>query len=78
MLVVTVTAARAASGAPPSPPLRASRCRSYATSPCPPPPPPVCQVAFRDTVRYKLDKQLFVAAEGLYSGQYIYCGKKAT
>ncbi len=29
-------------------------------------------------MRYATDKQLFIAAEGLYSGQYIYCGKKAT
>jgi hypothetical protein len=35
-------------------------------------------VHFRHTVRYATDKQLFIAAEGLYSGQYIYCGKKAT
>jgi large subunit ribosomal protein L8e len=27
------------------------------------------QVVFRDPVRYKLQKELFVAAEGIYSGQ---------
>ena len=35
-------------------------------------------MTFRDAVRYKADKQLFIAPEGVYSGQYIYCGKKAT
>ena len=49
----------------PSPPLPAPRL-------------PLPQVHFRHTVRYATDKQLFIAAEGLYSGQYIYCGKKAT
>eukprot|EP00887_Chlorella_sp_A99_P007549 scaffold28.g7549.t1 len=39
---------------------------------------PLAKVVFRDTVRYKHDKQLFIAAEGVYSGQYIYCGKKAS
>ncbi len=29
-------------------------------------------------MRYATDKQLFIAPEGMYSGQYIYCGKKAT
>lgn len=35
-------------------------------------------MAFRNTIRYATDKQLFIAPEGMYSGQYIYCGKKAT
>jgi large subunit ribosomal protein L8e len=39
---------------------------------------PLARVTFRDPVRYKLDKQLNIAAEGLYSGQFIYCGRKAT
>ena len=29
------------------------------------------------TYRYKLNKQNFVAVEGLYTGQFIYCGKTA-
>ncbi len=33
---------------------------------------------FRDAVRYKKQKELFIAAEGVYSGQYLYAGKKAT
>ena len=32
---------------------------------------------FRDPYRYKVRKELFVACEGMYSGQFIYCGKKA-
>eukprot|EP01023_Acetabularia_acetabulum_P061357 TRINITY_DN740_c1_g1_i1.p1 TRINITY_DN740_c1_g1~~TRINITY_DN740_c1_g1_i1.p1 ORF type:complete len:258 (+),score=58.01 TRINITY_DN740_c1_g1_i1:104-877(+) len=39
---------------------------------------PLARVKFRDPVRYKLRKELFIAAEGAYTGQYIYCGKKAT
>merc|ERR1712126_317910 len=27
--------------------------------------------------RYKMKKELFVAAEGMYTGQFVYCGKKA-
>lgn len=32
-------------------------------------PPAPLQVTFRDPVRYRLDKQLTIAAEGLYTGQ---------
>ena len=32
---------------------------------------------FRDPYRYKIRKELFIAAEGMYTGQFIYCGKKA-
>jgi large subunit ribosomal protein L8e len=39
---------------------------------------PLARVNFRNTIRYATDKQLFIAPEGVYSGQYIYCGKKAT
>jgi large subunit ribosomal protein L8e len=37
---------------------------------------PLAKVQFRNTYRYKTDKETMVAAEGLYSGQFIYCGKK--
>ena len=37
---------------------------------------PLCVVAFRDRYKYGLKKELMVAAEGVYTGQYIYCGKK--
>uniref|UniRef100_T1IWF2 Large ribosomal subunit protein uL2 n=1 Tax=Strigamia maritima TaxID=126957 RepID=T1IWF2_STRMM len=39
---------------------------------------PLAVVVFRDPYRYKLRKELFLAAEGMYTGQFIYCGKKAT
>jgi large subunit ribosomal protein L8e len=39
---------------------------------------PLAVVAFRDRYKYGIKKELMVAAEGLYTGQYIYCGKKAT
>jgi hypothetical protein len=34
-------------------------------------------VTFRHTKRYQHQKELFVAAEGTYTGQFLYCGKKA-
>jgi large subunit ribosomal protein L8e len=37
---------------------------------------PLAVVAFRDRYRYGLKKELMIAAEGLYTGQFIYCGKK--
>ncbi len=37
---------------------------------------PLAKVVFRDPYRYKLRKELFVATEGMYTGQFIYCGKK--
>ena len=38
---------------------------------------PLAKITFRDPVRYRLDKQLTIAAEGLYTGQFVYCGRKA-
>merc|ERR1711976_299160 len=38
---------------------------------------PVAVVAFRDPYKYRLNKERFVAAEGMYTGQFVYCGKKA-
>jgi len=38
---------------------------------------PLAKVVFRNTHKYKHDKELFIAAEGMYSGQFIYCGRKA-
>ena len=32
---------------------------------------------FRDPYKYKVRKELFIAAEGMYSGQFVYAGKKA-
>eukprot|EP01128_Nolandella_sp_AFSM9_P010982 TRINITY_DN76_c0_g1_i2.p1 TRINITY_DN76_c0_g1~~TRINITY_DN76_c0_g1_i2.p1 ORF type:complete len:262 (+),score=64.38 TRINITY_DN76_c0_g1_i2:22-786(+) len=39
---------------------------------------PVAKVSFRSPYRYAIDKELFVCAEGIYTGQFIYVGKKAT
>jgi large subunit ribosomal protein L8e len=38
---------------------------------------PLAKVSFRHALHYKKDKQLFIAAEGMYTGQFVYCGKKA-
>jgi large subunit ribosomal protein L8e len=38
---------------------------------------PLARVSFRHPFRYKKQKELFVAAEGMYTGQFVYCGKKA-
>ncbi|KAL3676021.1 hypothetical protein R1sor_025969 [Riccia sorocarpa] len=38
---------------------------------------PLAKVTFRHAFRFKHQKELFVAAEGMYSGQFVYCGKKA-
>jgi len=39
---------------------------------------PLAVVDFRDPYRYKHRKELFLAAEGMYTGQFVYCGRKAT
>merc|ERR1712126_595272 len=38
---------------------------------------PLAIAHFRDPYRYKIKKEIFVAAEGMYTGQFVYCGKKA-
>lgn len=38
---------------------------------------PLAVVHFRDPYRYKIRKELLIATEGMYAGQFIYCGKKA-
>jgi len=38
---------------------------------------PLARVAFRHPYRYAQRIETFVAVEGLYTGQFIYCGKKA-
>jgi large subunit ribosomal protein L8e len=38
---------------------------------------PLARVVFRDPYRYKTVKNLFVAVEGLHTGQFVYCGKSA-
>lgn len=34
-------------------------------------------VVFRDPYKYKLRKELFLSVEGMYTGQFVYCGRKA-
>ena len=38
---------------------------------------PMALVKFRNTHKYKTDKELMVVAEGVHTGQFIYCGVKA-
>ncbi|XP_067949289.1 large ribosomal subunit protein uL2-like [Watersipora subatra] len=38
---------------------------------------PLAKVIFRDPYKYKKRSELFIAAEGMYTGQFLYCGKKA-
>ena len=52
---------------PPRPPTTATPAPARAT-----------QVVFNDPIRYRKAKELFIAPEGLYTGQFIYAGKKAT
>lgn len=35
-------------------------------------------VVFRDPYRYKIRQETFIATEGLSTGSFVYCGKKAT
>lgn len=39
---------------------------------------PLAKVVFRDPYRYKQRLETFIAAEGMYTGQFVYCGKKAS
>jgi large subunit ribosomal protein L8e len=38
---------------------------------------PLARVTYRDPYRYKLNHELLIAAEGMYTGQFIYSGAKA-
>jgi len=38
---------------------------------------PLARVVFRHPYKFKSVSQNFVAVEGLYSGQFVYCGRKA-
>ena len=37
---------------------------------------PLAKINFHNARAYKLDKELMPAVEGLYQGQFVYCGKK--
>lgn len=39
---------------------------------------PLAKVEFRDPYKHKTATKYFLAAEGTYTGQYIFCGKKAS
>lgn len=38
---------------------------------------PLAKVVFRDRIRYQKNTELFIASEGMYTGQFLYCGRKA-
>jgi len=38
---------------------------------------PLAHVVFRDPYRYRLKHETFLATEGMYTGQFVYAGKKA-
>ena len=38
---------------------------------------PLVRVEFRDPYHYKKNVETFIACEGMYTGQFVYCGKKA-
>lgn len=38
---------------------------------------PLAVVHFKHSYKYKTVKELFIAAEGTFTGQFIYCGKRA-
>jgi len=39
---------------------------------------PLAKVQFKNPYKYKRDKETFLAPEGLYTGQFVYCGAKAS
>lgn len=39
---------------------------------------PLAKISFRNPYKYKIDKELMVAAEGMHTGQFVYCGLKAS
>ena len=61
-----------------SPPLPQIQKTSTYIPPSPFSGAPLARVVFRDPYRYKLRKETFIATEGLHTGAFIYCGKKAT
>jgi len=37
---------------------------------------PLAKVCFRDTYKFKQHTEYFIAVEGMYTGQFVYCGSK--
>jgi large subunit ribosomal protein L8e len=38
---------------------------------------PLASVVFRHPYKYRLQREMFVATEGMFTGQFVYCGKSA-
>merc|ERR1711904_391403 len=38
---------------------------------------PLARVHFHNPRKYKIDKELMICSEGMYTGQFVFCGKKA-
>jgi len=38
---------------------------------------PVARIQFKNRIHYQRDNELMIAVEGMYTGQFVYCGKKA-
>ena len=62
----------------PAPPPLTSIPTSRTSPPFPRSGAPLARVVFRDPYRYKLRKETFIATEGMHTGAFVYCGKKAT
>ena len=39
---------------------------------------PLARIQFHNAYKYKMDNELMIAVEGMYTGMFVYCGKKAT
>lgn len=39
---------------------------------------PLAMVHFRNPYKYQTKKELFIAPEGMFTGQFVFCGKKAS
>merc|ERR1712127_759278 len=39
---------------------------------------PLAKVCFRDPYKFKQHTEFFIAVEGMYTGQFVYCGTKAS
>ena len=37
---------------------------------------PLAKVVFRDCYKFKQHTEFFIAVEGMYTGQFVYCGTK--
>jgi len=37
---------------------------------------PLAAVSFRNPIKYQRVTQMFIAVEGMYTGQFVFCGKK--